>query len=143
MNSIHRLRPWLETKVEVLHMKALKAAKEPLPQSANNLRMLCFLKEFGREIDSAIKMTILMTMSATFVNVGEFKDRLTEYLAMAEAGEEIVVCRRNVPMVKLEPVGSKLKHVNRSTPGSMKGTVQIIGDLTEPFIPESEWEMLK
>ena len=88
-------------------------------------------------------MAILTAMSATFVNVGEFKDRLTEYLAMAEAGEEIVVCRRNVPIVKLEPVGAKLKHVNRSTPGSMKGTVQIIGDLTEPFIPESEWEMLK
>ena len=84
-----------------------------------------------------------MAMNATHVNVAEFKDKLTEYLAKAEAGEEVVVCRRNVPVVKLEPVAVKPRHVNRSTPGSMKGTVQILGDLTEPFIPESEWEMLK
>jgi hypothetical protein len=46
-------------------------------------------------------------------------------------------------MVKLEPISARSKHANRSTPGSMKGTVQILGDLTEPFIPESDWEMLK
>jgi prevent-host-death family protein len=88
-------------------------------------------------------LAIFMAMSATLVNVAEFKDKLTEYLAKAEAGEEVVVCRRNVPVVKLEPVAAKPKHVNRTQFGSMKGTVQIFGDLTEPFIPESEWEMLK
>lgn len=101
------------------------------------------LAEAWMGIDSALKMAKFKAMNATFVNVGEFKDRLTEYLAKAEAGEEIVVCRRNVPMVKLEPISARSKHANRSTPGSMKGTVQILGDLTEPFIPESDWEMLK
>lgn len=61
----------------------------------------CLRMDHGREIDSAIQLADFMAMSATFVNVAEFKDWLTEYLAKTQSGEEILVCRRNVPMVKL------------------------------------------
>ena len=88
-------------------------------------------------------MAKLWAMS-TQVNVAELKDRLTEFLAMVEAGGEVVVCRRNVPVARLERVkGATGKHTNRSKLGSMKGTVKIRGDLTDPLIPEDEWEMLK
>jgi antitoxin (DNA-binding transcriptional repressor) of toxin-antitoxin stability system len=88
-------------------------------------------------IESAIKMANFTTMNATFVNVGEFKDRLTEYLAKAEAGEEIVVCRRNVPMVKLELISARSKHANRSTPGSMKGQCRFLEISPNPSFLEA------
>lgn len=82
-------------------------------------------------------------MDAVHVNVAEFKDRLAELIALAERGNEVVVCRRNKPVARLASVEAAPKRINRSRRGSMKGTVQILSDLTEPFIPESEWEMLK
>jgi antitoxin (DNA-binding transcriptional repressor) of toxin-antitoxin stability system len=35
------------------------------------------------------------------INVHEAKARLSEYLARAEAGETVVICRRNVPVAEL------------------------------------------
>ena len=82
-------------------------------------------------------------MSKT-VNVAEFKDRFSELLALVEQGGEIIVCRRNVPLARVEPIR---KHTPRKSPGSvvgcMKGTVRIHGDLTEPCLSEEDWEMLK
>jgi antitoxin (DNA-binding transcriptional repressor) of toxin-antitoxin stability system len=60
-----------------------------------------------------------------------------------EQAAEVVVCKRNVPVARFEPLKAKAKHMNRSKPGSMKGTVKILGDLTEPFISEEDWEMFK
>ncbi len=88
-------------------------------------------------------MAKLSAMS-TLVNVAELKNRLPEFLALVEAGGEVVVCRRNVPVARFERVtGGNGKHTNRSKLGSMKGTVKIRGDLTDPLIPEDEWEMLQ
>ena len=77
------------------------------------------------------------------VSSSEFRKNASSYLDLVEKGEEVVVCRRNVPVARLEPVKTRPGKVNRSTLGSMKGTVQILSDLTEPFIPENEWDMLK
>lgn len=81
---------------------------------------------------------------STTVNVAEFKDRFSELLALVEQGGEVIVCRRNVPLARVEPIR---RPVPRKGPGSvvgcMKGTVQIHGDLTEPCVPETDWEMLK
>ena len=96
----------------------------------------------GCKIYMAIIPAMFLAMIETCVNVAEFKDKLTEYLAKAEAGEQIVVCRRNVPVVRLQRIARTIRP-NRSTLGSMRGTVQVLGDLTEPFIPENEWEMFK
>jgi antitoxin (DNA-binding transcriptional repressor) of toxin-antitoxin stability system len=82
-------------------------------------------------------------MNAVHVSVAEFQDRLAELVALAERGNEVVVCREDRPVARLAAVEAKPKKVNRSQRGSMKGTVEILRDLTEPFIPESAWEMLK
>lgn len=88
-------------------------------------------------------MAKLPAMS-TQVNVAELKDKLTEFLALVEAGGEVVVCRRNVPVARFERVkGSPGKSGNRSKLGSMKGTAKVRGELTDPLIPEEDWEMLK
>ncbi len=84
-----------------------------------------------------------MTMNDLLVNIAKFKERLTEYLAKAERGENVVICRRNVPVVRLEAVKNSPKHRNRTRFGSLSGTAKILGDLTEPFVPESDWETLK
>ncbi|MDA1273094.1 MAG: type II toxin-antitoxin system prevent-host-death family antitoxin [Verrucomicrobia bacterium] len=80
---------------------------------------------------------------STHVNVADFKNKLTEYLALVEKGAEVIICRRNKPVARFERVVGKSQHVNESKLGSMKGTVKIQGDLTEPLIPECDWEMLK
>ncbi len=85
-------------------------------------------------------MLVAMT---TYVNVADFKNKLGEYLALVERGKEIIVCRRNVPVARFEGLKPKPKHTNRTKFGSMKGTVKILGDLTEPLIPEEDWEMFK
>jgi antitoxin (DNA-binding transcriptional repressor) of toxin-antitoxin stability system len=79
-------------------------------------------------------------MSA-LVNIADFKNKLAQYLALIEQGHEVIVCRRNRPIARCEAV--RRGRVNRTKFGSMKGTVQILGDLTEPLIPEEDWEMLK
>lgn len=91
----------------------------------------------------AKRLAMLLAMSKT-VNVGEFKNRLCELLALVEQGAEVIVCRRNEPLARVEPIrkpaAPKARH---SVVGCMKGTVQIHGDLTEPCIAEGDWEMLK
>ena len=81
---------------------------------------------------------------STTVKVAEFKDRFSELLALVEQGGEVIVCRRNVPLARVEPVR---KPAPRTAPhravGCMKGKVRIHGDLTEPCMPEEDWEMLK
>ena len=91
----------------------------------------------------ATKLAILLAMS-TMVNVAELKDRLSELLALVEKGGEVVICRRNVPLARMEPVRKPMPEcTRRSVVGCMKGTLRIRGDITDPCIPEQDWEMLK
>lgn len=47
-------------------------------------------------------MTKLITMKR--VNVHEAKARLSEYLTRVEAGETVVICRRNQPIAELRAI---------------------------------------
>ena len=49
-------------------------------------------------------MDMVRFMVMIRVNVHEAKARLSEYLARAEAGERVVICRRNVPVAELSAV---------------------------------------
>jgi prevent-host-death family protein len=90
-----------------------------------------------------MKLATFLAMSTT-VNIAEFKDRFSELLAVAEKGGEVIVCRRNVPLARVEPVRKPgPRKPAGSVVGCMAGTVQIHGDLTEPCIPEQDWAMLK
>ena len=90
-----------------------------------------------------MKLAMLLAMNTT-VNIAEFKDRLSELLGLVEDGGEVIVCRRNVPLARVEPIRKPGRTGRRgSVLGCMRGSVEIHGDLTEPAIPEADWEMLK
>ena len=74
-------------------------------------------------------------------NIADFKNHLSSYLAAVEAGEEVEIRKRNIPVARVVPVVNK--HRNRTVLGCGRCTVVTIGDLTEPLIPEIAWEMLK
>lgn len=74
-------------------------------------------------------------------NVAELKSRLSHYLTLVEKGDQIYVCRRNVPVAILTPVSTK--RLNQTVLGSDRGSATVVGDLTEPAIPESDWDMLR
>jgi len=76
------------------------------------------------------------------VNVASFKSQLSQLLAQVELGEEIQVCKRNVPIARVVPDAPK-RTANRTVLGCGAGTVVVRGDLTEPALDESEWEMLR
>ncbi|MGA7979376.1 MAG: type II toxin-antitoxin system prevent-host-death family antitoxin [Chromatiaceae bacterium] len=43
------------------------------------------------------------------VNVHEAKAHLSEYLAQVEAGETVLICRRNKPVAELRPIAAVRK----------------------------------
>jgi antitoxin (DNA-binding transcriptional repressor) of toxin-antitoxin stability system len=69
------------------------------------------------------------------VTVHQAKTQLSKLIARAEAGEEIVIARGDVPAVKLTPVG-------RSAPkrqfGAMKGRYEIPDSFFFDPLPEDE-----
>ena len=74
-------------------------------------------------------------------NIAEFKRKLSSYLAAVERGEEIEIRKRNLPIARVVPVARPQK--NETVLGCGRGTVKIVGDLTEPLIAEGDWEMLR
>lgn len=73
-------------------------------------------------------------------NISEVKDHLSEFVDSVEAGNEILICRRNVPVARLIPIEKKV--LNRTQLGWSKGRGRIHDDLQGPFIPEKDWHML-
>jgi prevent-host-death family protein len=75
---------------------------------------------------------------ARMVNVAELKDSVSELLDAALQGEDVTICRRNVPVARLTALRI-LK--NRTTLGFAPGLV--IGDIDGPAISDDDWEMLR
>lgn len=68
------------------------------------------------------------------VNVNEAKAHLSEYLARVEAGETVVICRRNKPVAELRKVAPA-----RTEPrpiGLAKGTGHVPPEFFEPLDDE-------
>jgi len=57
-------------------------------------------------------MTNNVTMS-TSINIADLKARLSEFVERAESGEEVLVCRRNLPVARLVPLVSSEPAVQR------------------------------
>ena len=76
------------------------------------------------------------------LNIVELKNNLGRMLSIVEKGERIQVCRRNIPIAHIVPL-EKERPRNKTRLGCGRGTVQIQADLTEPMIPEEDWDMLK
>ena len=70
------------------------------------------------------------------VNVSHAKAQLSQLLARAEAGEEIVIARRGKPVARL--VACKPRKKRR--PGRLKGRVVISDDFFDP-LPEEELKL--
>ncbi|MEC5290250.1 type II toxin-antitoxin system prevent-host-death family antitoxin [Aurantimonas sp. C2-6-R+9] len=71
---------------------------------------------------------------ATFT-VHQAKTELSKLMARAEAGEEIVIARRDKPAVKLVPVGEMRK--KERIPGALKGMFKVPDNVFDP-LPEDE-----
>ena len=76
------------------------------------------------------------------INVAEFKSHLSEYLEAIEAGRELTLCRRNVPIARIAPIQKKSGR-NKTKLGWCKGQIKVHGDLTQPMIPLEDWDMLR
>jgi prevent-host-death family protein len=70
------------------------------------------------------------------VNIHEAKARLSEYLAAVEAGETVVIARRNKPIAKLVPIASEPTKAPRPM-GLARGEFTVHSSFFEPM-DESE-----
>jgi len=68
-------------------------------------------------------------------NIAEAKDNLSELVDAAMRGEEIVIARRNQPLVTLVP-----RSRPRVTPGWAKGRVEVLPGFDEPLEDFQEYE---
>jgi prevent-host-death family protein len=66
----------------------------------------------------------------TIVNLADAKARLSELVAAAEKGEVVVIARRNVPLVRLQPVA-----VGKGKPrfGLLRGKIEMSSDFDAPL----------
>jgi prevent-host-death family protein len=88
-------------------------------------------------VDSATYLANNQAMK--MANIAEFKNNLSQFIAAVENGEEVEIRRRNLPIARVIPVTTR--RANRTKLGCGRGTVKIVGNLTEPLIPEADWEM--
>jgi prevent-host-death family protein len=77
-------------------------------------------------------------------NISEAKAHFSKVMESVEGGETVILCKRNEPVAQVTPYTTEppvKKHTTKI--GWGKGTIKIHCDLTEPAIPESDWEILK
>ncbi len=75
------------------------------------------------------------------INIAELQNNPDKILSFIEKGEKVQIRDQSAPIAHIVPCGKKKK--NRTRLGCGRGGVQINADLTEPMIPEENWEMLK
>jgi prevent-host-death family protein len=93
----------------------------------------------GWQLDLTIFMAYIVAMK--IANIAEFKNRISEFISAVEKGEEVEVRKRNVPIARVIPIRKGKANVTKL--GCGRGTGRVLGDLTEPLIPEDSWEMLR
>jgi prevent-host-death family protein len=75
-------------------------------------------------------------------NVAELKNHLSEFLLKVESGQSIEICRRNIPMAIMMPIGDR-QSANVTVLGCGRDTVRIECDLTAPALDQDHWAMLE
>lgn len=77
-------------------------------------------------------------------NLSEAKAHFSKVMERVESGETVTLCKRNKPLAQVIPITSVREAGKHTTViGRYEGQIKIHCDLTEPVIPESDWEMLK
>src|SRR5262245_61443846 len=74
---------------------------------------------------------MIMTM---MVNIHEVKARLSEYLTKVEAGERVLICKRNRPVAELRPITQAARTPRDLTPSHPHW--KIAPEFFEPLSPE-------
>ena len=70
------------------------------------------------------------------ISAAEFKAKCLALMdEVQETGKELIITKRGKPVAKLVAVTTK----RPSLIGSMKGTVEILGDIIEPVLTLKEW----
>lgn len=64
------------------------------------------------------------------INVGDAKTQLSKLIEMALKGEEVVIGKRNHPLVKLSPLVSP-NYTEKRVGGQLRGQIQIADDFDE------------
>ena len=78
-------------------------------------------------------------MAMVKLNLHEVKAQLSKYIEMVEAGETVVVCKRNVPVAEIRPIAKKKKKPPEL--GWAEGIFETSVDLNELSEEELiEWE---
>lgn len=75
-------------------------------------------------------------------NIGMVKEHFSAYVALVERGTTIQVCRRNRPVAELVRLEERAAR-NLTRLGSAPGSVVAKCDLTQPAIPEKDWDALR
>lgn len=75
------------------------------------------------------------------INIHEAKAHLSEYLAQVEAGETVVIARRNKPIAKLVPIEPQAQPSKRRPIGLAKGMGHVGPEFFEPMSEEelADW----
>ena len=69
------------------------------------------------------------------LNIHEIKTQFSKYIEMVEAGETVVVCKRNVPVAEIRPIEKK-KEKRIPILGSAEGMGEIPPSFYEPMSEE-------
>lgn len=70
------------------------------------------------------------------VNIHEAKAHFSEVLAAVEAGETVVIARRNKPIAKLVPIAPDEAQEAPREPGLAKGKILLAPDVFDPLDDE-------
>ena len=73
-------------------------------------------------------------------NIGKLKDNLSKFIGYVEQGEVVEIRKRNIPIARIVP-NPRLRSGNHTKLGCGLGSIRIMGDITEPLIPEDSWDM--
>ncbi|HXP90349.1 MAG TPA: hypothetical protein VN931_05400 [Fibrobacteria bacterium] len=79
-------------------------------------------------------------MSEDVYNIADFKNQLGEATAHLEAGEPLLLAKRNVPFARVTPLA---KRKNTTKIGFASRTTRILGDVVSPAAPESDYDCLE
>jgi len=74
----------------------------------------------------------------TKVRIGEFRDRASEIIRRAEAGETIVILNRDREVAKIVPITARAAN-SAGIIGCMAGTAEVRGDIEAPIAPPGAW----
>lgn len=72
------------------------------------------------------------------INVSEFKAKCLAILDdVARTGEPVTILKRGKPIAQILPVVPRQTEYPQET---LRGTVEILGDIVEPVLPAEAWE---